>query len=250
MTISVPNVRETLSYYSDFGLIRELDGWFRTIDGGRQLRIVHAPTRRLIELEIGADDDDDVGRVAADLRRIGVHVSRQPHRLTAREEATGLLTTVTVSSRLCRQAVPAFACNEPGRQQRKGKRAPGVLRSGPVRPLKLGHVVVGTTDFEATRRSFAAGLGFKVSDLIAGRGVFLRCSSDHHNVLILSVPVSFLHHTSWQVSDIDEVGRGATPMLQADPGRQGAVQLGTRPAALGYRSRRPGALIAGAHSGP
>jgi hypothetical protein len=31
--------------------------------------------------------------------------------------------------------------------------------------------------------------------------------------------VQFLHHTSWQVDDVDEVGRGATAMLAADPAR-------------------------------
>jgi hypothetical protein len=31
--------------------------------------------------------------------------------------------------------------------------------------------------------------------------------------------VAFLHHTSWQVDDVDEVGRGASAMLEADPSR-------------------------------
>ncbi len=48
---------------------------------------------------------------------------------------------------------------------------------------------------------------------------FLRCSTDHHNVLVQQAPVSYLHHTSWQVDDVDEVGRGATAMLEKDPDR-------------------------------
>ena len=31
--------------------------------------------------------------------------------------------------------------------------------------------------------------------------------------------MSFLHHTSWQVDDIDEVGRGAQAMLEGHPDR-------------------------------
>lgn len=31
--------------------------------------------------------------------------------------------------------------------------------------------------------------------------------------------MNFLHHTSWQVEDIDEIGRGATAMLENDPDR-------------------------------
>jgi len=47
----------------------------------------------------------------------------------------------------------------------------------------------------------------------------MRCSTDHHNVLVLAAPVNFLHHTSWQVDDVDEVGRGAFAMLEGQPER-------------------------------
>ena len=52
-----------------------------------------------------------------------------------------------------------------------------------------------------------------------GRAAFLRCSTDHHNLLVQQAPITFLHHTSWQVSDVDEVGRGATGMLTEHPER-------------------------------
>ena len=219
VTIAVPNVAETSAYYTDFGLSPDSGGWFTTLDGGRQLRIVHAPTRRLVEMELGADDDDDLGRIASNLNRIGVHADRVAQQLTAVESVTGVRVTVAVSGRLVQAEVPATAYNGPGRLERRGHRAPGVLREGPVRPRKLGHAVLGTTDFNVTKDFFVNGLGFKVSDLIKDAGAFLRCSTDHHNVLVLRAPVSFLHHTSWQVDDIDEVGRGAMAMLAADPER-------------------------------
>jgi catechol 2,3-dioxygenase-like lactoylglutathione lyase family enzyme len=219
VTIAVPNVAETCAYYADFGLSPDSDGWFTTVDGGRQLRIVHAPTRRLIEMQLGADDADDLSRIANNLNRIGVHADSEAERVSAVESVTGVRVTVAVSGRLVQPTLPATAYNGPGRLERTGQRAPGVLRDGPVRPRKLGHAVLGTTDFDATKDFFVSGLGFKVSDLIKDVGAFLRCSTDHHNVLILSAPVNFLHHTSWQVDDIDEVGRGATAMLAADPQR-------------------------------
>ena len=49
-TLGVPNLAETAAYYREFGLAGEDDGWLATRDGGRQLRLVSAPTRRLIEL--------------------------------------------------------------------------------------------------------------------------------------------------------------------------------------------------------
>ncbi len=98
-------------------------------------------------------------------------------------------------------------------------RAPGVVRESPIRPKKLGHAVIGTTDLPATMRFFTEGLGFKVSDYVGDKGAFMRCSVDHHNVLAMPAPVNFLHHTSWQVDDIDDIGRGASRMLEGNPER-------------------------------
>jgi len=219
ITMGVPNVAETIAYYTEFGLAPHEEGWFTTRDGGRQLRIVAAPTRRLVELHVGADDADDIGRVADNLRRLGIDAARGARSVTAVEKATGVRATVEIADRITQAPVPATAYNGPGRAERHGTRAPGVLRTDRVLPRKLGHSVVGTTDFAVTKSFFTDGLGFKVSDEIKEAGVFLRCSTDHHNVLVLRAPVSFLHHTSWQVDDIDDVGRGAMAMLEADPNR-------------------------------
>ena len=219
VTMGVPNVPETAGYYAEFGLQPAGDGWFSTQDGGRQLRVVPAPTRRLIELHIGVDDPDDLARVAASLARLGVTADRTATSLSAVEKATGVRATLEIADRLIQSPVPATPYNGPGRPERHDDRAPGILRESPVRPRKLGHAVVGTTDLEATTAFFATGLGFKASDYIKGAGAFLRCSTDHHNLLALNAPVSFLHHTSWQVDDVDEVGRGAAAMLADHPER-------------------------------
>ena len=219
VTMGVPNVAETAGYYTEFGLRPVGDGWFSTQDGGRQLRVVPAATRRLVELHIGVDDPDDLARVAGSLARLGVAADRTPASLSAVEKATGVRATLEVAARLTQPEMPGTPYNGPGRVERHDDRAPGILREGPVRPRKLGHAVVGTTDLEATTAFFTDGLGFKASDYIKGAGAFLRCSNDHHNLLALNAPVSFLHHTSWQVDDIDEVGRGAATMLAEHPER-------------------------------
>lgn len=219
VTIGVPNVDETRAYYAEFGLSPEEDGWFSTRDGGRQLRIVQTPTRRMVELHIGADDPDDISRVAGNLRRMGIDAAIGPKSVTAVEKATGVRATVEVAPRLLQTEVPATAYNGPGRLERQGARAPGVLRTERVQPRKLGHAVLGTTDFGVTKAFFLEGLGFKLSDMIKDAGVFMRCSVDHHNILVLKAPVSFLHHTSWQVDDIDDIGRGAFAMLENNPER-------------------------------
>jgi catechol 2,3-dioxygenase-like lactoylglutathione lyase family enzyme len=222
VTIGVPEPDQTAAYYADFGLAPAGDGWLSTVHGGPQLRVAAAPTRRLLDLAVGADDADDLDRVERQLAGLGVTARRDggaPGALVAREPVTGFRATIAVRPRLSQAAVPATPYNGPGRFERIGGRAPGVRRDQGVRPLKLGHVVVGSTDYEATCRFLTDGLGFLASDYIAGAGAFLRCSTDHHNVLVLAAPVNFLHHTSWQVTDIDEIGRGACAMLEDHPER-------------------------------
>lgn len=153
ITMGVPNVAETAAYYTDFGLTPGDDGWFSTRDGGRQLRIVHSPTRRLVELHIGADHLDDIDRVADNLHRLGIESAAGPRSVSAVEKATGVRATVEVVPRVVQDAVLATAYNGPGRHERTGDRAPGVLRTGRVQPRRLGHAVLGTTDYEVTKAS-------------------------------------------------------------------------------------------------
>src|SRR5438128_12436308 len=219
VTIGVPNVAETAAYYTEFGLTPQQDGWFGSREGGRQLRIVHSLMRRLVEVRVGADDTDDITRVGDGLRRLGIESARGPDSVTAVEKATGVRATVEVAPSVTQVRAHAVAYNGPGRIERTGARAPGVMRTAPVQPRKLGHAVLGTTDLAVTRAFFLDGLGFKLSDTMKDIGAFMRCSTDHHNILVLQAPVSFLHHTSWEVDDIDEVGRGAAAMLEDHPER-------------------------------
>jgi catechol 2,3-dioxygenase-like lactoylglutathione lyase family enzyme len=219
VTIGVPNVEETAEYYADFGLAPEAGGWFSTADGGLQLRIVPAPTRRLVELHVAADDADDLGRAATNLARLGLSGQLSGAGLATIEPVTGTRVYLDITRRLHQDPLPATAYNGPGRFDRTNNRAPGFLRPDRVRPRKLGHAVLGSVDYRATMAFFVDGLGFKVSDRIKDVGAFMRCSTDHHNILVLSAPVNFLHHTSWQVDDIDDVGRGAYAMLEGRPER-------------------------------
>lgn len=219
VTIGVPNVADVATYYEDFGLSSRGDNVFATVDGGDQLRLVHAPRRRLVEAVFGADHSDDLAKAAAALGRLGISTTIQVAGLSSVEPATGTIVRLTVRPRTKQNASKSPVYNGPGRIERVNARADGVLRTSRVRPRRLGHLVLGTPQFETTASFFRDGLGFKVSDQVRDVGVFLRCSTDHHNILVQRAPVPFLHHTSWQVDDIDEVGRGAMRMLETDPQR-------------------------------
>lgn len=219
ITIGVPDVASTEAYYSDFGLTQQEDGWLSTSDGGRQLRVVPSAHRRLVELVVRAEDHDDLARIAASLGRLGVPHELDGDRLVATEPVLGTRVEVRIAAEPVPAEVDIVSYNHPGHIERHGQRAPGVLRAGRVHPTRLGHVVAGSTDLHTSMRFFIDGLGFRVSDYISDQGAFMRCSGDHHNVLVLAAPVNFLHHTSWQVADVDEIGRGASRMLEGHPDR-------------------------------
>ena len=218
VTIGVPNVDETGRYYRDFGLNQSRDDCFQTRDGGEQLKLVHADRRRLVELRIGADDPDDLDRIASQLRRIDVDVQCTPTTLQTRDPGTDVGVSVELGSRISEPVTPATPYNGPGRDERLNARAPMFERQA-VKPSRLGHAVMGCADLTSSRKFFCEGIGFKISDEVRGLGVFLRCSTDHHNLLLQSAPLNFLHHTSWQVEDVDEIGRGAMHMLEDHPER-------------------------------
>ena len=219
VTVGVPNVEETIAYYTDFGLTPLGGGAFATEDGGEQFKIVHAPQRRLVEIGVGVDDRDDLDRIASQLSGLDLVAKSEGDTLVTEEPIAGFRAVVSVAPRMEQPGVEATPYNGPGRIDRVDGRAPGIVREGPVKPHKLGHVVIGSTDQAATQKFFTDGLGFKVSDVVPSIAAFMRCSTDHHNVLVQQAPVDFLHHTSWQVDDIDEIGRGAMAMLEHDPER-------------------------------
>ena len=219
ITVGVPNIAEVSKYYSEFGLETSDGAVFSTADGGRQLYLKEAPYRRLLEVAIGVDDVDDIARVSKVLTESSFDVDVATDGLRVVEPLTGVRVELKVAPRFVQTPSTVDLANGPGRIERTGHRAPGVLRSSRVRPRKLGHLVLTSPDYMATASFFSDLIGFKVSDYIAGAGVFMRCTTDHHNLLVLRSEAVYLHHTAWEVEDIDEVGRGATAMIEDHPER-------------------------------
>jgi catechol 2,3-dioxygenase-like lactoylglutathione lyase family enzyme len=137
VTIGVPDIGATAAKYTDFGL---------------------------------AQDTDDLARIAASLSRLGIPVGLDGDDLVAVEPVVGTRTVVRVPP-LVQDEAPRATYNGPGRLERRGRRADDVLCTGPIRPTRLGHAVIGTTKQNASSTFFVDGLGFKVSDHIGDKGV-------------------------------------------------------------------------------
>ena len=220
--VAVPDVAAAGAFYAAFGLADEGDGWFATRDGGRQLHLVEAPRRGLRRLGLAAASPDDLDRIAASLAGLDVEVTHErpsDERLVLVEPATGLPIELEVAPSLAvSEVLPPPVANRPGDAPRRGRPSDGVRRAGPVRPSNLTHLVLGTPDFATTLRVLTDGLGLEISDQLPGVIAFTRAGEAHHTVAVQSAPGPRLHHVAYEVDDADEVGRGASALLTADPG--------------------------------
>jgi len=220
ISIGVPNTDAVRAFYRDFGLAETAPGRFATADGGEQLRIEPAPRRALLALAIGVDDADDLARAGSSLARLGIACERIGRALEAVDPAARVRVRLEIAPRIDQKPPARVPVNAPGRADRLNARSPGALSGVEARPRKLSHVVIGSPDAAASKRFFVDGIGFRVSDeMPGGLASFLRCSTDHHNLLVQPGPVPYLHHTAWEMDDVDAVGRAAVAMVACDPAR-------------------------------
>lgn len=227
LTMGVPNVDETDRYYQDFGLTKTSTDSaatdrvrrFETLDGGEQLRLTYAPRRRLVAMDLEADDPGDLARAGARLSRLEIPYSMRDGALSIHDPGTDVEVRVRVAPRRTQTPTEAPVMNWHGRRNRLDARAPAIFREDSPKPRRLGHVVLTSTRQERSRTIFEDALGFTVSDEVVGVGAFMRCSDEHHNLVVAAAPVPFVHHTSWQLNDVDDIGRKAAAMLEQDPGR-------------------------------
>jgi catechol 2,3-dioxygenase-like lactoylglutathione lyase family enzyme len=85
-------------------------------------------------------------------------------------------------------------------------------------PRRFGHVVFGSPDVASNVEFYTRGLGFRISDQIAVIGaVFLRCSSDHHNMLLLPSPVACMNHYAFEMDDADGIGLQGIEVVRERP---------------------------------
>ena len=106
-----------------------------------------------------------------------------------------------------------------GRQRRRAGQgaAPARSKVQPVRPRCLSHVLFFTPDVRAHGALQRGVLGLRLSDHSADIIAFMHGAhgSDHHLVAYAKSDAPGLHHTSWDVGSIDEVGLGAEQMRNA-----------------------------------
>jgi catechol 2,3-dioxygenase len=88
-----------------------------------------------------------------------------------------------------------------GRTDRSGDARGGVGR----RPLAIHHVTVSTEAVPALADFYVSVLGFRVSDRLEDRFMWLRCNHEHHTVAIVEGSAGGLDHYCYEVEDWNEL---------------------------------------------
>ena len=216
---SVPDLREAMSFYRAFGLdVRETEGRLDlyTFDHPHRWGSIHQREgpKRFEYLSFGAYGEDFDALVQR-LGRLGIATTK-PHPLAdeqgvwfADPDGTALqivsASKVSPTGRFAAASVPV----QPG----KGA-APSRSKAGITRPRRLSHVLLFTPDVPRSVRFYENALGLRLSDHSGDVIAFMHGAhaSDHHMLAFAKSDGPGLHHSSWDVATIDDVGIGMQQM--------------------------------------
>ncbi len=223
---SVPDLAVAHSFYAEFGLDVRRDGqrldlytvghphcWASIFEAGAAKRLQY------VRYGIFAED---VAEFTARIDRLGLAIA--PHPLGDAQgiwlrDPDGISTQLVVGPKVSPSAksepnlpvpVPAGQGAAPSRSQ--------VAR---VHPRKLSHILRFSPDVPRITAFCADVLGLRLSDRSLDIIAFVHTphGSDHHLVAFAKSQAPGLHHSSWDVGSIDDVGAGAEHMREAGWGK-------------------------------
>jgi catechol 2,3-dioxygenase-like lactoylglutathione lyase family enzyme len=222
-TLEVPDLDVGVRFYQDAGLLAAVEGDVARLrcegqDRDSVILLGGAPAKRLHHVALRADRLDEI----AD--RVGTHGGRlvaAPEGFSEKglwvEDPNGMLLHLqeAVADPELAQA-PPFEINAPGRlvRTRRSGMLPGNSYA-PVRPLRLGHVLVFSPDVMRSVAFVTEALGMGLADRAQDVIAFCcaRRNSDHHVLAFAQSPGVGFHHASFQVADPDQVGRGGRALV-------------------------------------
>ena len=227
-TLEVPDLAEARRFYEAFGLdVRPHgpnldlktfghDHVWGVVKGGDRKRLSHAT--------FGAFEED-LPVLRRRLKDAGVDL------LPAAPEAEGGNglwfrdpVGMLVELRVAEKSSPADKdCSPPAPGVVAARGNTGRANVHRVTPKRLAHVLFFTPDIEASIAFYTQVLGLRLSDH-GGMVAFLHGihGSDHHLIALAHSPEGVgYHHSSWDVSSVEEVGQGAMQMKLAGYGKDG-----------------------------
>ena len=220
--IAVPNYERAVEFYTKvWGLIPVANDSGVTFFGTPAdpehyiLRVREDRVKRLDLIAFGAGSVGEVDALAERLGAAGVKIDRDPAVMTTPGGGYGVR-FFDPDGRLVE--VSADVEQRPYR----------LLEERESIPQKLSHVVINSTDVQATKSFYEAHLGFRLSDWLGDLMCFMRSGSQHHILAISRAPSTSLNHISFEMRGLDEYMRGTGRMIRSGyrplwgPGRHGA----------------------------
>lgn len=211
LTLEVPDLAEAARFYGAFGLgvSAEDDGLaVRTIGSPHVwMRIGQGPRKRLAGLTFGVHPGD-FGRFAEKL-------DQRPNdgRLHLRSP-DDLPIEIVTGPKVTPHEKSSFETASPA-NGRRGATGRGQIPL--VQPRRLAHISLFTVDVQRSIDFYGEALGLVVSDRSGDDVAFMHAphGSDHHLVALARSDGGGLHHCSWDVATLSEVGLGAMQMADA-----------------------------------
>ena len=223
-TLEVPDIEPGVRFYTDAGLVADVEGDVARLrcegqDRDSILLIGGKPAKRLHHISLRADGLDAIAR---DVARQGGRVASAPEGFEDNglwvEDPHGMLIHLSerpADPELIAAETP-FQINAPGRLLRKRRSAVLPQSAYPAaKPLRLGHILVFSPNVPASVAFMTGALGMGLADRAQDIIAFTcaKKNSDHHVVAFAKSPGVGFHHASFQVHDPDEVGRGGRALL-------------------------------------
>jgi catechol 2,3-dioxygenase len=217
--LEVPDLARAQNFYGDFGLdvIAGRNALsLKTFDNDHAWGIIREGNRkRLHHLSFGCYPDD-LPYLQERAEANGVELLDPPRGFESNgfwmRDPAGLLVEIKVAAKTS-----------------PDHKSPGVWLSSPegvagapvrgkvpaVRPRRLSHILAFTTNIDNAIAFYTANVGLRLSDR-SDRVAFMHAihGSDHHILAFAQSPAPGLHHCSWDMGGIDDIGVGAMHMAE------------------------------------
>jgi catechol 2,3-dioxygenase len=226
--LEVPDIDRALSFLNDAGLERaERDNCGVARCAGReqdQLVFIEGPQRKLRHVSFGTTESG-LADIIKRLEDAGETLLDAPNETPEPgiwvRDPDGVLVNIKVAEAApslggpdASGNQPDWPVNVPGHYHRLGSRAAPEYDT-PVQPRRLGHILQFTTDVERKIDFYTRLLGMKVSDRI-GPGIafmYVEGGSDHHVLALAKSDGPGLHHASFEMGNVDEIGLNTNHMV-------------------------------------
>lgn len=220
--LAVPDLEEARQFYAKFGLdVREEQGGLGlyTFDHPHRWGLLSEGNRKKLgHLSFGIFEDD-VPRFRERLQQAGIERLDPPPGFESNgiwfKDCNGLLLELRVAEKSSPNAKSPTEHLIAGPGQRG---APIRGTTPPARPRRLAHMLIFVRDVPESIEFYTRVLGMRLSDESGGVVAFMHGvhGSDHHMVAFAKSSAPGLHHCSWDMPSIQDLGLGA--MHMADSG--------------------------------